>query len=328
MTTPDWGRRINPYPTVHNPPPAVKSAAPALTAQRIGVIGTVLLDLILAQVALALGNITVLGVKPFAFLTEWGRDLQQRATDAYLNAGYAQSSANWANSQLTVLTGGSLASDVSGGVAINDQFNGASANNLGSDWTRTSAGSGAGHFGPNGTGQAVWKKSGGLNRRHIDRNNTALATDYQAVFCVMSQPPQAPRLGDDAYTYLIGRMNSDSDTFVYCRIGNNDLAVGKTSGGTWASPWQTIAISTAPGDQWTFLLGTDDDDRQFLVKQNGVTRIDHTDTSSSAFGADYRYVGVGAQAGNRAILIIPFTDQTKPGELDLWSAADRQPTSK
>jgi hypothetical protein len=326
VTQPNFGR-INPSPTIHDPPPPVKPASPQLTAQRIGLIGSVILDLVLAQVALALGNITILGQKPFGFLAEWGRDLQQRALDAYNNAGYAQNSANWANSQLTILTGGSLSSEVDGGVAVNDQFNGGSANTLGASWDRFSDGSGGGNFGPNGTGQAVWKKSGGLARLHINVFTTPLATSYQAVFCIMAQPPQAPYLGSDAYIYLVARCNDDASDFVYARIGNNDVAVGKRAGGTFSAPWQSVVTTTNPGDQWTFLAGTDTNTRQFIVKQNGVARISFTDTSSSAMSEDHLYVGLGAQAGDRGFFIIPFVDQTTPGEVDLWSAADRLPTS-
>lgn len=313
--------RITPSPTINTPPQEVRSYAPPLTAQRVGVIGQVLLDLILAQIALALGNITVLGQKPFAFLTEWGRDLQQRAIDAYTNAGVAQSSANYANSQLSILTGGALASNVTGGVAVAEQFTGASANNLGADFSRTSDGPGAGNFGPNGSGQAVWKKSGGLWRRHIDRYTTALATDYQALFTVVSKPAEAPSFGSDAYTYLLARMNSASDTFVYCRIGRTNIEVGKRDSGTWTA-WTNVSITANAGDQFTFIVGTTTDDREVIVRQNGITRLTYTDTSS-AMGTDYRHVGLASQCAERNFL----TDQTRPGELDVWSAADRLPST-
>lgn len=317
---PDWAR-ITPSPSINTPPTEVRRNAPQLTPERVGVIGTVLLDLILAQVALALGNITILGQKPFAFLTEWGRDLQQRAIDAYYNAGVAQSSANYANSQLSILTGGALASNVTGGVSISDPFTGASSNTLGASWTRSSDGPGNGNFGLNGSGQAAWKKSGGLWRRHFDRHNTPLATDYQAVFVVIAKPAEAPSFGSDAYTYLLLRME-DEDTFVYLRIGNNDLEIGKRAGGTWSS-WDSKGATVNAGDQFVFIAGTDTDDRQFIVRQNGITRFDYIDGSSSAMGASYRYAGLASQAAERNFL----TDQTRPAELDVWSAADRLPAT-
>lgn len=326
MTQPDDGfdGRPNTGP-IKTPPAEVKSVA-RLSPRQLGAIGTILVDLLLAQVALALANVNVFGAQPFGFLKGWAEDLQKKAQDAYTGAFDAQDSANYANNQLTVLTGGALASDVTGGMSVNAQFNEASANTL-TGFTRTfSDGAGGGFYGPNGSGRAVWKKSGAQTRRHIDQSNTALATDYQAVFCVMATPVQSPSLGGDAYSYLIGRMDAAGTTFVYARIGNNDLAVGKVVSGTWSAPWASVAITTKPGDQWTFLLGTNTDDREFIVKQNGVVRITHTDTTSSAFGSNYRRVGLGALAANRATLLNLF-DQTVPGELEMWAAADRQSSS-
>lgn len=57
----------------------------------------------------------------------------------------------------------------------------------------------------------------------------------------------------------------------------------------------------------------------FIVKQNGVTRLSVTETTS--FGASYRNVGVGAKAANRVI------GQTVSADLEMWAAADRLKTS-
>lgn len=316
---PDWAK-ITPSPSINTPPQEVRSYAPPLTAQRVGVIGSVLLDLFLAQIALALGNVTVLGVKPFAFLSEWGANLQQKASDAYADALTAQSAANYANTQLSVLTGSSLASDVSGGVAVNDQFNGASTNDLGSAFTLAlSTGPGAGSFGLSGSGQATWKESGSNTRTHIYRYNTALSTDYHAILTVVSALPQKARLlGSEARIYLCGRMDSAGTTFVYAFLAYNTVGIGKCVGGTFTD-FDDAAITLAAGDQITFLAGTNTDDCQFIVKQNGVTRLSVTETTS--FGASYRNVGVGAKAANRVI------GQTVSADLEMWAAADRLKTS-
>lgn len=335
MTSPDWGSKVNPSTTVHVAPPAVKAVQP-LTPAQIGAIGEIILDLTLAQVALALGSINILGVRPFASLTDWGYALQDKAKQAYDNAFNAQASANFANKQLTVLTGTALASDVSGGVSVNDGFGGTSAATLSATtWTRLTSssstdGSGGGTFGPNGSGQAVWKKSGFFSRRDIYRSNTALATDYQAVFTVVSTPPDSP-LGEDAYLYLLGRMNSTGTEFAFCRIGNNDLAVGGVTSSTrntvpWGGVWASVSITANPGDQFGFYLGsndgTTDKPLNFLIKQNGITRLSYSDTSST-YGSSNRYCGVAAYAGNRFLNLT----QTAPGAIDLWAAADRKPTT-
>lgn len=278
---------------------------------------------VLYAVSGSLAGIPVIGPGISEMLASWANDLEQRAQDAMDSATDAQQAANYANIQLSILTSGSLASDVPGGVSINAQFNGAEDTDLGSDFLRESDGVGGGNYGPNGSGRAVWKKFGGLRRRHIFRHDTPTATDYQIVICVMSAPVQAPSLGSDAYSYLIARSNSAATTFLWVAVGNDDVSVGKTVGGSWSSPWFTSSVTTRPGDQWVFVVGTDTDDRQLIVKQNGVTRIDWTDTTSSDLGSSYRHVGVGAQAADRNLIL----DQTKPGELDIWIAADRLPTS-
>lgn len=325
MTAPAWATGVN--DAVHDIPGGFQPAAPPLSWQQVQATAQYFLDIFIGRIAIAFGGIDIFGWKPLDFLVDWGEQRIADAQENYARAMNAQRTATFANSQVTILTGGALATDVAGGVAINAQFNEASANTLGAGWTRVSDFAGAGQFGPNGSGQAVWKKSGGATRRHVDVNDTPLATDYQAVFVVMSEPPEDPYIGADAYTYLIARANATADTFVWARIGNNDLAVGKTVSGTWNSPWVTVSTTTNPGDQWSFLVGTDVDDRQMIVKQNGVARITHTDSTSSDMGASYRNTGLGSLAGDRAVLIIPFLDQTRPGELDLWAAADREPTT-
>jgi hypothetical protein len=226
----------------------------------------------------------------------------------------AQVSANNVNSRVTTLESSVLASNVSGGVSLFDQFTGASANDLGGSWTRTSIGAGAGGFGPNGSGRAVWKKSGGLSREHRDRYNTQLATDYQVVSVVVSKPAEAS--SPECQTSLLARMNSAADTFVFALITHQSVAVGKVVSGT-ASAWASQNVTVKAGDQFTFIVGTSADDRQVIVKQNGITRITHTDTTSSAFGSDYRYVGVSSLARGTG------TVQLAPAEVDVWSAADR-----
>ena len=340
MTAPAWA--VGADQSIHTIPGSLQTPQqPPLSWQQVQATGQFLLDVFIGRIAIAFGGIEIFGWRPLDFLVDWGEQRIADAEEAFARAMNAQGTATFANSQVTVLTGGALATEVTDGVAVNAQFNEASANTLVGFSTRVSDGPGAGYFGPDGTGKAVWKKSGGLWRRHVDIFDTPLATDYQTVYVVMSTPPDNPYLGGDAYIYLIARSNAAGTEFVWARIGNNDLAVGKTVGGTVASPWVTTTTTTNAGDQWAFIVGTDGDDRQMLVKQNGVTRIDHTDATSSALCSDahatvadhdgsctrYYQAGVGSLAADRAVIIVPFLDQTRPGELDLWSAADREPTT-
>ena len=236
----------------------------------------------------------------------------------------AQKSANFANITNTITKATTLAAAVTSGVAVTDDLNRAASNDLGASWTRTSNGSGSGFWGPNGTGSAVWKPSGGLTRQHYDRHSTPLFTDFQAVMTVVSAYPGS-NTRSSAYTYLVGRANSNalsSATFVYLRISTNELAVGKCVAGTFATPWVTQNTTNVPGDQISFLLGTNASQRQFIVVQNGFAVINHTDITSSDFGASYRYVGVINASGT-----VRNRDQVASGSLDLFAAADRQPST-
>ena len=231
------------------------------------------------------------------------------------NTAIAQSSANNVNSRVLTLESSLLASDVSGGVTVSDQFTGASANDLGASWTRTSDGAGAGGFGPNGSGKAVWKESGGLSREHRDRYNTPLATDYQSVAVVVSKAPES-----SASTLMIARCDSAATEFVWAVIGSAVVRVGKFVSGT-SSVWASQSVTVSAGDQFTFIVGTSTDDRQVILKQNGVVRITHTDSTSSSFGASYRYVGLSSIAVGGTSR--GFAVQFAPAELEVWSAADR-----
>lgn len=326
MTAPSWAVGAN--EAVRTIPGGEIIPTPPFSWQQVQATATFLLETFIGRIAIAFGGIDIFGWKPLEFLADWGEARVLKAQQNYLDALNAQKTATFANAQVTLLTGGALATDVVGGVSLNGQFNEASANTL-TGFTRTlSDGAGGGNFGPNGAGYAVWKKSGGLLRRHVDINDTALATDYQTVYVVMATPPEGPYIGNDAYTYLIARSDAAGTTFIWARIGNNDLTVGKTTAGSWSSPLVTpVSITTNRGDQWSFLVGTSTDDRQLIVKQNGVVRLTHTDTTSSPFGASYLHTGLASLAGDRAVFIIPFLDQTRPGELDIWAAADRQPTT-
>ena len=237
----------------------------------------------------------------------------------------AQKSANFANITNTITKATTLAAAVASGVAVTDEFNGTSANDLGGSWTRTSSGSGSGFWGPNGSGAAVWKRSGILTRRHYDRHSTPLFTDFQAVMTVISAYPQSDTRSP-AYTYLIGRADSNAlstATFVYVRISRNSLALGKCVAGTFATPWVEQSTTNLVGDQISFLLGTNASQRNFIVVQNGFAVINHTDSTSSNFGASYRYVGVVNSCGVDSA-VASRRAQVVPASLNLFAAADRQ----
>ena len=94
--------------------------------------------------------------------------------------------------------------------------------------------------------------------------------------------------------------------------------------GTFATPWVEQATTNVAGDQISFLLGTNASQRNFIVVQNGFAVINHTDTTSSDFGASYRYVGVINLASVNPNILPSRRGQVPPASLDLFAAADRQ----
>lgn len=282
------------------------------------------------------GSISETGLAAFATKTQytWQSDLRTTLSNRFLPAqlgflnifgavSVAQRSANFANVTNTIAKATSLAAAVTGGVAVSDPFSGSVASTLGASWSRTSDGAGAGTYGPNGSGTAVWTQSGNSFRRHVDRYTTPLATNIQAVMTVMSKPPARYSLNTDGYTYLLGRMNSSGNTFVYCRIGPKTIAVGKCVSGTWSDPWKTVDTNNLAGDQYIFLLGTNGSLREFLVIKNGYVQVQHTDVTSSDTTGLYVGLASAAQAGY-PLSFGSTQQQVVPGELDLFAAADRQ----
>lgn len=96
--------QISPSTTV-NKTPREKPSIRRLTSRQVGVIGVTIVDLILAQVAIALGGISVLGVSPFGFLTKWGQALQVKAADAYSKAIASEAVANSSDANTAIALG-------------------------------------------------------------------------------------------------------------------------------------------------------------------------------------------------------------------------------
>lgn len=287
----------------------------------------------LANVLFAVAGIEVpiLG-RPFAFLSAWAQALSQRANDAYMGAMGAQSSANYANAQLIAASGTGLASDVTGGVTINELFDGPSATTLGSNFTRRSEGPGGGAFGPNGSGQAAWQKSGGQERGHWDTHLTELSGRYQVVMTLLQTAVQEDYnrvSGVPTHTMLRARISNVTDTtFVYAQIFYNSLRVGCYVAGV-NTVFATVPVSWAAGDVVHFLTGTNDDDYEFIVKRNGMTiwRDVDADHVSQVDDSTFVRIGLCSWAADRGYGPWYNDSQTLPAQLEVFSAADRLPTS-
>ena len=156
MTSPNSDRPlITAAPTIHRPPPPKRSPFPPITPQYIGLIGSVILDLVLGQIALALGGVNILGIKPFAFLTQWGNDRVQRANDAYARAITGVDVVNARPAGTT--TEASLSQVYTAQQSINNQANAGVANAAAADGKVVSTNTAIynGYFGSGGTGTST-----------------------------------------------------------------------------------------------------------------------------------------------------------------------------
>jgi len=219
-----------------------------------------------------------------------------------------------------------LAEAVSGGVAVSDDFDGPEADDFGAEWTVVSDGAGAGFYGPSGSGRGSWKSSGALERRHVNVYDTPLASDYQLVSAVVGAItiPQVFDLEDESlpWVYLIGRCNSGGTEFVWARFNYYYVQLGYTTGGVYTqfSGAEVYRSGWSGGAELEFFIGTDDDEREFIFRANGVTQVSHTDSGDlSGLGASNRYVGLVASA----VTSDSGTGQFKPPELAAWAASDR-----
>lgn len=277
----------------------------------------------LADVLYALAGVEVFGISPFAGLTNWADELVDRANDAYAGALNAQTSANFANSQIAAFLTDRMASEVPGGIALSESFGTAVSSNLGANYTRRSVDVGNGTWGPNGSGLCVWTKNGGNNRYHFDRRNDPLATDYQIVRTVNSSIAESSTTAWRPKNYLRGRINAGQTSWVFAAVEYDQLLVG-----FWADNNEhilaTVPVTPEVGDTWLFYIGTAEDDREFIVKQNNIVRWQGKDEAGLSYlGADYRYVGLGAHGAAG----FGFFSQRAPATLDAWAAADRLPAT-
>lgn len=89
---------VSQYSSATTPDPSVHRArtplAPPFSAAQTAAFGEAIVDEVLAQVAFALADVDILGVKPFAFLQQYGQEMEAKAQAALAAAEGAQTTAN------------------------------------------------------------------------------------------------------------------------------------------------------------------------------------------------------------------------------------------
>ena len=187
----------------------------------------------------------------------------------------------------------------SAGNTISDDFVGASSSSLGTKYTVRNQGGGAGSIGLDGNGNAVWKVVGGGNRTQYCRRNDAVLTTDAFVWNAVFATNPMPYFFDDAYTYLLARMNAASDTMVRIRLGYGTAQVQKVVGDAVANIGAQVSIPTGIAGntlQWQGGEPGQTNLGHHVVILGSTPILDVTD-SSPVVGAGYRSVGPGMETG-------------------------------
>jgi hypothetical protein len=216
-----------------------------------------------------------------------------------------------------------LTSLLTGGVSAVDDFERDDSNSMGSDWSQTYSGAGAGYMDTDGHA-CVWNASGWGARQCIARftgTNSTSNTDTQKVLVVLGSKGQnSPLFSKCGYNYLYGRMSSDGTHYIQATFGaDGEVALGYAAGGSYVQ-WATTD-TTPPGNGSTLSLecGYGGDTRYYVAKINEqiILTWDESGTSSS-MGASYRGWGCGMKAEGDILLL----QQMNPAKINSWAGWD------
>lgn len=281
-------------------PGPLGSAFTQLTSWATGLPNTILTPLVTLLVTV-LDSIPIIGPPIGNAITDLASLLglmNTNTTTAQSTANTAQDSANTANTGVAQLVA-QLDAGTSGAL-ISDSFNRAAASTLGANWDQ-SYDSGSGTLGTDGSGNMHWTTAGTGSRTCIARYQaTTLVTDIQKAQIVFNAA--LANFFVDPQGSLCLRMNTAKDTYVQALISHSSCEIGYVISGSYTRIGSPTSITSASGDLWEFRAGTAVSNYEFVLLQNGVTKVDVTDTGpSSMLGALYRYSGMVIKAGAKVI---------------------------
>jgi hypothetical protein len=123
-----------------------------------------------------------------------------------------------------------------------------------------------------------------------------------------------------ACNVLEGRKSADGSSRVFAEVYADKVILGCYVGGT-RHVIETALGAPSPASRWELQLGTEENDRNFLVYQNRKTIIDNDDTNPSLEGSAYRSAGQAMISGAGGQI------ETSPGDIAQWSLRDLAPPS-
>ncbi|TDH57557.1 hypothetical protein E2F47_01960 [Mycobacterium eburneum] len=164
-----------------------------------------------------------------------------------------------------------------------------------------------------------WIDSGNSPRQRWGTYTTATAGDRQRagyIFASLMESPLAGSSGNCGNALTV-RSSADGTTCVYARNYYDHVELGFMSGGTM-TVWASASVAPNSGSLWELVAGSDTDEYEFTVLQNGQTVLSYSDATNkqSQMGASYRYGGMGMLSDAR------YTGESTPGGIKSWRLAD------
>lgn len=143
------------------------------------------------------------------------------------------------------------------------------------------------------------------------------STDYQVITFRIGDYFSFP-FPSDSYLDIWGRLDSAGTTGVRLRIGQIGISIYRVNAGVETEVYtRFLLLPPLWWETWSFVLGTDINDRHFMVYRSGFPIVSQIEVGTgSALGASYRGSGNGMHAA-AGILI-----QHAPPTIDEWSMGD------
>lgn len=228
----------------------------------------------------------------------------------------AQDTADNANKQIAIIQ----AQLAAGGTLIIDDFDRAVASNLGSNWEQWYTGPGAGTWGTDGKGNALWMDSGmDWRRAHARYTAQAMTLNSGSVSVVIKTIGEGSLLGSDiGYNWLYARMTADLANYIYAKWSITGVSIGYVLAGV-DYPLGSQAITLRNGDSIEFQYGRGGNPRSFKLFVNNSLVLPVNDSlEASLMNTTTKHVGCSAMATGR------FLGQSTPSSIQVFTAVDAE----
>ena len=208
------------------------------------------------------------------------------------------------------------------GYYFTDTFDGDFATDLGTEYFRTTVGSGGGTYRSDATGLAHQTVPGtSLPQTWIDRHVTATATLNQQVTTILNSVPNAAGgVGTEPARHtLMAHMNAANADRIEGRVENGFCAIGYTIASTYTEI-DSRGIAMVGGDRWDIV--TDATTHAFILLRNNLPALRFDDVGHVyPLDASHMFAGMANKAGT--VVSFFLTAQTNAPEVQSLNISDR-----